>query len=182
MHVPPLLRPLLTWGLLAVVASLASLAVVRLLDDGRHAVASSAVEQASAAEQVALRVLRGWDERRAAAYAEGDVAALRALYAEGSGAGERDVRLLRSYVERGLVVEGLRQQLLEVSVLDAAPHRLTVRVRDRLATATVVAADREVGLPQDRASTNDVVLVQQDAEWLVWSVDPARRGGRSAQG
>jgi hypothetical protein len=182
MHVPSLLRPLLTWGLLAVVASLASLAVVRLLDADRHAVPPSAVEQRSAAEQVALRVLRSWDERRAAAYAEGDVAALRALYARGSGAGERDVRLLRSYVERGLVVEGLRQQLLQVSVVDAAPHRLTVRVRDRLAAATVVVADRQLGLPQDRPSTNDVVLVRQDADWLVWSVDPARRGGRSAQG
>jgi hypothetical protein len=78
MHVPPLLRPLLTWGLLAAVASLTSLAVVRLLDDEPHAVPSSAVEQRSAAEQVALRVLRSWDERRAAAYAKGDVRALSA--------------------------------------------------------------------------------------------------------
>jgi hypothetical protein len=174
MHVPSVLRPVLTWGALTVVAVLTSLAVVRLLDgDGRRPPEESARPPVRP-EQVAVAALRDWDERRAAAYARGDVAALRALYADGSAAGARDTRLLEEYVDRGLVVEGLRQQLLEVELLDDAPHRLTVRVRDRLAGASVVAAGRRVALPRDRPSTTDVVLVRQDADWLVWSVDPVR--------
>ena len=179
MQLPPVLRPLLTWGALTVVAVLASLAVVRLLD-GRPAPPPGADAPAAAVvaapEQAAVAVLRGWDARRAAAWARGDVPALRRLYADGSGAGERDARLLRSYVDRGLVVSPLRQQLLEVELLDEAPHRLTLRVRDRLAAATVVAGGRPLALPRDTASTNDVVLVRQDDEWRVWSVDPVRRG------
>jgi hypothetical protein len=178
MHVPSVLRPVLGWGVLTVVAVLTSLAVVRLLDAGPppQQPAVESTDQQLRPERVAVEVLRAWDQRRAAAYARGDVAALRALYAEGSRAGARDVRLLRAYVERGLVVEGLRQQLLAVELLDGAPHRLTVRVQDRLAEATVVSAGRRVALPQDRPSTKDVVLVRQDTDWLVWSVDQVRSG------
>ena len=165
------LRPLLTWGALTVLAVLTSLAAVRLLDRG--------AEQEGAPEplpeQAVIAVLRDWDDRRAAAYASGDVGALRQLYAVGSEAGARDVRLLRSYVARGLAVDGVRQQLLGVRVLDVAPHRITARVRDRLADASIRVGDERLRLPQDRPSTNDVVLVRQDDEWRVWSVDRPRR-------
>jgi hypothetical protein len=163
----------LCWGLLTVVAVLASLTVVRLLEDPA---APSAARADKSPQQVALSELRGWDERRATAYSRGDVAALRALYAEGSEAGARDARLLRSYVGRGLAVDGVHQQVLELEVLDAAPQRLDVRVTDRLAGATVDLGRREVALPDDRPSTNDVVLVRQQGTWLVWSVDPVSSG------
>ena len=174
-QLPPVLRPILTWGALTVVAVVVSLTMVRLVDDPTAPRADDRVEHVAAAPgQGAVAVLRGWDARRAAAYARGDVAAVRRLYADGSGAGERDARLLRSYVDRGLVVERLRQQLLAVELLDQAPNRLTVRVRDRLAAATVLSAGRRVELPRDSASTNVVVLVRQHDEWRVWSVDPVR--------
>ncbi|WP_148575027.1 hypothetical protein [Nocardioides caldifontis] len=177
MPLPPALRPVLGWGALTVLAVLVSLAVVRLLEPGAgpgHAAEPTA--RPPAPEQVAVALLREWDERRAAAYARGDVPALRALYADGSGAGSRDVRLLEAYVDRGLVVEGLHQQLLEVEIVDTAPHRLTLRVRDRLAGGTAVSAAGRVALPRDRPSTSDVVLVRQAGQWQVWSVDPVRRG------
>jgi hypothetical protein len=181
LHVPAALRPVVTWGALTVLAVLVSLTLVRLLDAGPPTApvaqpSGESADQPPRPEQVAVAVLRGWDERRAAAYSRGDVAALRELYAEGSRAGKRDVRLLRAYVGRGLVVEGLHQQLLAVQLLDEAPHRLRVRVRDRLAEATVVSPAGRVRLPRDRPSTRDVVLVRQDTDWLVWSVDQVRGG------
>src|SRR3546814_357007 len=46
------------------------------------------------------RVLAGWDERRAAAWASGSVTDLRALYVEGSAAGRVDVRMLKAWLRK----------------------------------------------------------------------------------
>jgi hypothetical protein len=48
----------------------------------------------------ALAVLRAWDERRAAAWAAGDPAALEELYAAGSAAGAEDDRLVLVVTDR----------------------------------------------------------------------------------
>jgi hypothetical protein len=103
-------------------------------------------------------VLRAWDAARADAFAEGDVAALRSLYVEGSGAGTSDVALLRAYLRRGLRVEEMRMQLLAVEVLREERGRLRLRVTDRLAGAFAVGEGTRVALPQDAASTRVVEL------------------------
>lgn len=111
-------------------------------------------------------VLHAWDRARAAAYADGSVAALRKLYAGRAGAG--DVRLLRSYLRRGYRIEGLRMQLLAVEVLAHEPARWRLRVTDRLAAGVAVGYGERVALPRDRASTRTVVLRRdRDGGWRV---------------
>ena len=112
-------------------------------------------------------VLADWDARRARAWAAGDVAALRGLYVRGSRSGRADARMLASYVDRGLTVEGLRTQVLALEVLEASADRLEVRVTDRVAGATAVDGDTAIPLPDDRPSTRRVVLRRVAGEWLV---------------
>jgi len=130
----------------------------------------------------ASAVLGAWDRARARAFAAGDVAALRSLYVDGSEAGTSDVRLLRDYLRRGLRVEGMRMQLLEVEVLDRSPDRLRARVTDRLAEAVVVGPGLRRRLPRDRASTRVVELRRGSGErWRVLEVSAwsgPRRGAR----
>lgn len=117
-------------------------------------------------------VLRSWDDARSAAFASGDVAALRGLYVLGSAAGTADVRTLRAYVARGLRVEGMRMQVLSLDVLSADGGRLRLRVTDRLADGAVaVGTGTGVALPADAASTRVVELVRaDDGSWRVASV------------
>ena len=119
-------------------------------------------------------VLAAWDERRSAAWAEGDVAALEGLYADGSGAGAADVRLLRDYRRRGLRVEGLTTQVLALRVAARSPVRLELVVTDRVVGAEAVGAGEPVALPVARPSTRRVVLVREDEvddeAWLVAEV------------
>jgi hypothetical protein len=123
-------------------------------------------------------VLRGWDRRRAAVWADGDARALRALYTPRSAAGSADVALLRRYAARGLVVHGLRMQLLAVRVLVQRPRRLELEVTDRVARAVAVrATDSAVSrlLPTDTASTRVLVLRLVGERWLVERVSSAGR-------
>jgi hypothetical protein len=116
-----------------------------------------------------VEVLRAWDEARAAAYASGSVAALRDLYAGTAGAG--DVRLLRSYLRRGYRVDGMRMQLLAVSVRAHEPGSWVLRVTDRLAGGAAVGHGERIALPRDRASTRTVRLRRaDDGRWRVVSV------------
>lgn len=112
-------------------------------------------------------ILSLWDERRADAWAAGDLEALRGLYAAGSRAGAADVGLLRHYVERGLTVEGLTTQVLSLEVVRRTPARLVVVVTDRVVGGRAVGGAAPVPLPGDRASTRQVVLVRAGEEWLV---------------
>ncbi|MGZ5418461.1 MAG: hypothetical protein ACXWDI_14935 [Nocardioides sp.] len=133
---------------------------------------AGSVRQASppAARPVrAVEVLRAWDEARAAAYASGSTAALRELYAGSAGAA--DARLLRSYLHRGYRVEGMRTQLLDVTVRAHRPGTWQLRVTDRLAGGAAVSRDERIGLPRDRASTRTVRLERgPDGRWRVASV------------
>jgi hypothetical protein len=130
----------------------------------------------------AVEVLEKWDRARAAAYSSGDVPALRRLYVAGAPPGRHDVRMLREYVERGLVVRDLVLQRSEVEVLSSAGRRLRVAVTERLAAATVVAADGEVALPADRLERRVVTLLRRGERWQVAAVvavtrpDAARPG------
>lgn len=128
-----------------------------------------AVEAVEAVEAAA--VLRKWDAARAAAWAAGSVSALRRLYV--GGAGERDVGLLRDYRRRGLVVDGLRMQVLRLDVLRHRPGEWRLRVTDRVAGGVV--ADRNGHrrpLPRDQATTREVVLVRGATGWRVSEVVP----------
>lgn len=135
----------------------------------------------AAAPFPASDVLRAWDRSRSRAFAEGDVAGLRGLYAPGSAAGTADVRLLRDYLARGLRVEDMRVQLLAVEVLEHGRHRLRVRVTDRLHGAVAVGAGTRVPLPRDAASTRVVELVRPTAE-ARWRVSWVRQSGLTRAG
>ena len=121
----------------------------------------------------AAEVLHAWDADRAAAYARGDPAALRGLYLPGSRAGTRDVRLLRAYAERGLVVRGLRTQVLALGVTTATPRRMVLRVTDRRVDGrAVLRGDDEdtVALPRDAPSSRVLVLHHRDGRWRMAAV------------
>lgn len=135
--------------------------------------ATGAVTDAPARVPLAVAVLRRWDTARARAFEQGDPVRLRALYLPRSRAGGADVRLLRSYLRRGLRVTGMRTQVLSVNVLLERPGRVRLRVVDRLAGAEVVdlATGRRVPLPRDAASERVVELRRSSAgTWRVGSV------------
>ena len=115
-------------------------------------------------------VLAAWDARRSAAWAEGDVPALRALYVAGSRTGRADVRMRAAYVDRGLRVEGLATQVLALDVIVESRGALSVRVTDRVVGGLVVGEGTSTSLPRDRATTRTLALRRIDGEWLVASV------------
>lgn len=125
-------------------------------------------------EDDAVLVLREWDEARAAAYAVGSLPALRRLYVEGSAAGRADVRMLRAYVDRGLVVRGMRMQVLSVEVVSRTATTLRLRVTDRLVGAVAVAGETTYPLPADSADDRVLDLRLVAGGWRVAGVRPAR--------
>lgn len=129
--------------------------------------AASASSSTPAAPSGPAAVLAAWDERRAAAWASGDVEALRALYVDGSRTGAADVRLLRHYRSRGLTVAGLTTQVLVLDVVHRTPSRLVLVVTDRVVGGRAVGGTTPVALPADRASTRRVVLRRDGGRWRV---------------
>jgi hypothetical protein len=128
---------------------------------------SSSPSASRPAGSAAAAVLAAWDERRSAAWAEGDAGALARLYADGSGAGAADVRLLRDYTRRGLRVRGMATQVLALRVAARSPGRLELVVTDRVVGAEAVGSGVPVSLPVDRPSTRRVVLVRAGVRWVV---------------
>jgi hypothetical protein len=78
--------------------------------------------------------------------------------------------MLRSYLRRGLVVEGMRTQVLAVDVRASDDTHLTLVVTDRLAGATAVGDGASLPLPRDRATSHTVELVNSSGGWLVEEV------------
>jgi hypothetical protein len=160
--------------LLPVLAALAAACLVATLvttlarpDGGRRGPAAPPSRSPGAPAGPAA-VLADWDERRAAAWAEGDVDALRRLYVDGSRTGAADVRLLRHYVARGLVVEGLATQVLGLDVVERTSSRLVLVVTDRVVGGRAVGGGAtRIALPADRASSRRVELVRRGGRWLV---------------
>lgn len=144
--------------------------------DGRDADASEAAPRSgvTAVAGSPAAVLAAWDARRARAWSRGDAASLRALYVAGSAAGAADVRLLRRYAARGLRVEGLQTQVLDLEVLEETPDRLRLLVTDRLVGGLAVGRGARARLPRDRPTTRQVVLVRAGRTWLVRSVGERR--------
>ncbi len=117
-----------------------------------------------------LTVLHDWDRRRSAAWATGDAAALRALYASGSVAARRDVRLLRGYLDRGLRVEGLTTQVLDAEVLSLSARRLVVSVTDRVVGGVAIGPGSATALPRGAPVSRRVTLVRGGRGWVVAAV------------
>lgn len=118
----------------------------------------------------ARSVLAAWDDRRAAAWAAGDVGALRRLYVAGSAAGRHDAALLARWTARGLRVTGLELELLEVSELRTGDDRLELRVTDRVAAGRAVGRGVDRPLPSDGPTTRRVTLVRTAGAWRVAEV------------
>jgi hypothetical protein len=124
----------------------------------------------------AVAVLHDWDRRRSSAWAAGDEAALGAIYTTGSPARAADLILLRRYLARGLVVRGMRMQVLRVRVLVARPGTLRLEVTDRLAAAVAThsgARDGALSLPVDGASTRVLTLRRGGGTWRMARVSAA---------
>jgi hypothetical protein len=130
--------------------------------------ASSAPAGPSPIEPV--EILRAWDARRALAWAHGDPHLLRAFYTRGSVAGRHDRAMLRAWAARGLVVRGLRTQLLSVRPLAHTEWSWTLVVTDRLVGGLAVGAGVRRPLPRDQATTRTVRLVRVHGGWRVAAV------------
>lgn len=115
-------------------------------------------------------LLAQWDDRRAAAWSQGDPQALRGLYVAGSRSGEADVALLQDYVDRGLTVAGLRTQVLSLDVRHHDEDSLRLVVTDRVVGASAVGKAGPVPLPRDRPSTRRITMRRVQGEWLVAEV------------
>ena len=129
---------------------------------------------------VASQVLHGWDARREAAWASADPAALRSLYVRGSGAGAADVRLLRAYDARGLVVRRIVTQVFALRVLHHDAAHLSLRVVDRVAGGVVRDSTRTRALGTTRPVVRVVVLRRVAGVWKVAEVSARARALRRA--
>lgn len=119
--------------------------------------------------------LAAWDADRAEAWANGDVAALRHLYVDGSPTGREDVRMLSAYVDRGLHVVGLTTQVLSLEVIEESTDALVLRVTDRVVSGVVTGSGTNAALPRDRPTTHTVTMRHVDGGWRIWAVrDQAR--------
>lgn len=113
-------------------------------------------------------VLAGLDELRSRAFAVGDAAQLRAVYAPDAPAFERDQALLHDLVARGARARGLRSRVLAARSTGGGDNRAVVRVTDLLEPYAIVG----VG---DGARVRQTMPGRGRAEWVVTLV---RAGGR----
>jgi hypothetical protein len=137
-----------------------------------EAPAGGAPARHRAIQPPAIQLLRAWDERRAEAWATGDLRRLAGLYTPASVAGRRDRAMLRAWLERGLVVRGMRTQLLEVRERQRTATSWTLQVTDRVVGATAVGDGLRLALPDDAATTRTVVLRRVRGRWRVAAVRP----------
>jgi hypothetical protein len=123
-------------------------------------------------EVEAAAVLAAWDADRASAWAAGDVRRLRALYAPGSVAGQRDVAMLRRWLDRGLAVTDLQTQVLALREVSRQPDRWVLAVTDRV-VGGVASGATTLRLPTDAATTRLITLRLVAGRWLVSAVKQA---------
>jgi hypothetical protein len=112
------------------------------------------------------------DQARSAAFARGDPAGLRAVYAPGAPALHRDQQVLAQLRGAGMRAEGLRLTATSVATAGRSPDRVRLAVTDvmppyRLVDlAGAVVAER----PGRGARSWTVVLARADDRWLVYDV------------
>jgi len=114
-----------------------------------------------------VAVLREWDRRRAAAWASGDLAALRSLYVPRSTAGGRDASRLARWLDQRLRVRRLETQVLRARVLEERRDVIVLAVTDRIARAV---ASNGRWLPEDAPSTWRITMRRLEGEWRVATV------------
>lgn len=129
---------------------------------------------------LAREVLREWDRRREAAWAEADEDALAALYLPDAAAGRRDVELLRRWTARGARITRLQPQVLALRVVRDAHRRLIVRVTDRLGVIEARVEGDRVKLPHDQPTTRRIEFRRGPRVTSRWRVASVR--GVSALG
>ncbi len=164
-------RVLRIGGLVAVLVA-AVLVVAGFTERGGTPVAAPAFTPSETIPVVEpVEILRDWQHQRARAWATADVGALRALYVDGSTA-RSDVRMLRAYARRNLVVEGIRHQLLAARVVERRSDLVRLVVTQRLAAAQVRGPDgRRTPLPRDRADQREVTLVSAAGVWRMARIE-----------
>jgi hypothetical protein len=128
----------------------------------------------------ASAILHAWDARREAAWAASDTRALRSLYLRGSTAGAADVRLLRAYGDRGLVVRRIVTQVFALRVLRRDSTHLTVWVVDRVAGGVVDDGRRTAPLGTTKPVLRVVVLSRVAHGWRVAQVSARGQAPRRA--
>ena len=119
-----------------------------------------------------LTVLREWDRARSAAWARGDVAALRRIYLPGSRVGAKDVAMLSRWVDRGLRVRRMTMQVRSVHLRVQTERRIVLDVTDRLADAVAIPAGggRPRALPRDEVTTRRLVFGSTRDGWVLAAV------------
>ena len=119
-----------------------------------------------------LTVLREWDRARSAAWARGDVAALRRIYLPGSRVGAKDVAMLSRWVDRSLRVRRMTMQVHSVHLRVQTERRIVLDVTDRLAEAVAVPAGggRPRALPRDEVTTRRLVFGSTRDGWVLAAV------------
>ena len=114
----------------------------------------------------ASQVRHDWDSRREAAWAASDPRRLRGLYVPGCSAAGADVRLLRSYARRGLVVRRIVTQVFALRVLHLDARSLRVWVVDRVAGGLVDGRALRTTRPRARV----LAFRRVGGDWRVVSV------------
>jgi hypothetical protein len=85
-------------------------------------------------------------------------------------AGRRDVAMIGAWAARGLVVRGMRTQLLAVYELARTRSTWTLLVTDRLVGGVAVGRELRRWLPRDDVTTRTVRLQRVGDRWRVASV------------
>lgn len=145
------------------------------LDAGQERSGAVAPAAATVRAMRARAVLVTWDAHRASAWADADVARLRALYAPGSRTGRLDVRMLRRWRAREMRVEGMTTQVHALRVLASSPGHWRLRVTDRLVGAVAVGPTTRLPLPGDGWTERTLELRRAGRGWQVVE---ARRSAR----
>ncbi len=172
--------PLLLAGALAALLAGALVSLGLTVTESQSPVAGPAASPGRVSPEVgpvtppvaAVDALTTWDQGRARAWASADPVALASLYAAGSVAGRRDVRMLRRWRARGLRVERLRTQLVAVEVERREAERWDLLVTDRLVGGVAVGRGLRADLPVDRPTRRRVTLLLDGGRWRVASVLP----------
>ena len=124
-----------------------------------------------AADDPEFYALGNLDVARAQALADGNVTALRSVYARSTAAADADERLLKRYAARGLRVVGAGMLRTECRAVARADSRVELEVTERLARAWAVAPTGDsIRLPRDEASRHRIVLTGGVGRWRIASV------------
>jgi eukaryotic-like serine/threonine-protein kinase len=112
------------------------------------------------------------DQARSAAFARGDPARLRAVYAPGAPALHRDQQVLARLRGAGLRAEGLRLTATSVATADRSPDRVRLAVTDVMPPYRLVDVGGAVVAerPGRGARSWTVVLARAGDRWLVYDV------------